>query len=246
MSNDQQAAAWSEFWRTGALHSCVGSFGSDGYGGAIGAFWRDVLAGMEAHDRVLDVGTGNGPLPRLIAMHFANTVGGMPSVDAIDIAAVAPGWHDPDAYPRVRFHPRTSASAMPFAAGSFGWIVSQYGFEYADFPAAADECARVLAPGGKVAMVLHHVDSVICRVGREELAHHRRLLAAGGLIEAARTVMPHLAAAASAATPARPDAAAEAARTAYNAAMTSLGQAIETAAVPDLLISARQSVHALV
>ena len=33
-------AAWSAYWATGGLHSCVGSFGGN-YGGAIGGFWRE-------------------------------------------------------------------------------------------------------------------------------------------------------------------------------------------------------------
>ena len=107
-------------------------------------------------------------------------------VDAVDLAQVAPAWYTPADYPRIRFHSGVRMESLPFPDGHFTLIVSQFGFEYAQREPALRECLRVLAPGGRLAFVMHHAGSVLAKVGRSELAIHERLLEAGGLLDAAR------------------------------------------------------------
>ena len=171
---------WSTYWAQGALHSCVGSF-DERYSGAIGAFWDDIVATMAAGTRVLDLATGNGALPMRVWKHHGNRV----HVDAVDLAALAPPWYQPADHESIAFHAGVLMEALPFADGGHDWVVSQYGFEYADRDAALSECLRVLAPQGRLAFVMHHVDSVLVAVGREELANIECLLAADGLVQAA-------------------------------------------------------------
>lgn len=237
---DARRQAWSTYWAQGALHSCVGSFDGQ-YSGAIGAFWDDILAGIGAGARVLDLATGNGALPlRLWNRHGANV-----RVDAVDLATVAPPWYQPGEYTSITFHPGVSMEALPFADDSHDWVVSQYGFEYADREAALDESLRVLAPQGRLAFVMHHAESVLVAVGREELANIRRLLAPDGLVQAARHAIPWIARARQGVSGVAGQPDALRARTAYNDAMGRLADAIAASSVPDALVEARQWVHGL-
>ena len=139
---EARRAAWSDYWSRGALHSCVGSYAGN-YGGAIATYWRTVFATLPRGARVLDVGTGNGPLPRLLL--DARPDDSDLHVDAIDLAALAPRWAAQPAYAaRVRFHPGVATEHLPFAAAAFDLVTSQFGFEYAERGPALAECLRVL------------------------------------------------------------------------------------------------------
>ena len=61
----QRAAVWSRYWSRGALHSCTGSFG-DAYEGPIADFWRQGFGALAQGARVLDIASGNGPVPKLL------------------------------------------------------------------------------------------------------------------------------------------------------------------------------------
>lgn len=235
-------AAWSAYWQAGALHSCVGSW-SGNYGGAIAAFWSRSFAALANGARVLDLATGNGPLPQLLLQQRPDDAA--LRIDAVDAAALAPAWYRADAQPRLRFHQGVAMEALPFADGSFDLVTSQYGFEYADRAPALAELLRVLAPRGRVALVMHHAGSVLVEVARSELRHQARLLADDGLLAAAAAVVPWFALARAGGNPGA-DPAAGRARAAYNAAQQALSTAIAGEHAPDLLVDVRDAVHRLV
>lgn len=60
--------------------------------------------------------------------------------------------------------------ALPFDAGSVDAVVSQFGFEYGDIAAGATEIARVLAPAGTVALMVHRGDGPILEHNRARQA----------------------------------------------------------------------------
>lgn len=239
-THDRRKAAWSSYWTQGPVHSCIGSFDA-GYTGAIGDFWDAQAGAMAPGARILDLATGNGALP----LRFWQRHGDAIAIDAVDLAALAPQWHRPGTHARIRFHQGVSMEALPFTEASHDWVTSQFGFEYADRDAALDECLRVLAPGGTLAFVMHHADSVLVAVGREELANVERVLAPGGVLDAAEGVAPWIARARSGdpGVAGNPDA--NRARERYNGAMAALGEAIAASDVPDSLAEARQWVHRL-
>jgi ubiquinone/menaquinone biosynthesis C-methylase UbiE len=232
-------AAWDAYWAAGTLHSCVGSFAAN-YTGAIGGFWAGVFAPLAPGQAVLDLATGNGALPLMVSQQFSGRAG--PAVTAVDLAQVCPGWYRADEHPGVNFHSGVAMEQLPFADASYDLVVSQYGFEYARREPALAECLRVLKPAGELAMVLHHADSVLARVGRSELAHHAFLDAPGGLLAAARAVLPWFARARAGAD-LRAVPAALAAREQYNAAIRSLAAEIASRPAPDLLREARDAIH---
>lgn len=235
--------AWSSYWSAGALHSCIGSFDAN-YSGAIGTFWDRLAADMRPGDRVLDLATGNGALPlRLWQQRGSGTAS--VHIDAVDQAALAPDWYQPDTHPQISFHPGVSMEALPFAAGRYDWIVSQFGIEYARRPESLDECLRVLKPDGRVALVMHHAGSVLVSVGRTELANLELLLAPDGLIAATAGAVPWIARARGGAPNLSANAEAGQARARYNQAMAAVTEAIGASPVPDALHENRQWVHGL-
>lgn len=238
-SDDDRRQAWSAYWSSGRLHSCASGL-QDNYGGAIGLFWRDVFTRRAAEGRVLDLATGNGPLPRLLW----ELRGDRAEVDAVDLAMLAPAWHAAAGHPGIRFHPGVRMEALPFADASFDCVASQFGFEYAQRDAAVAECLRVARPRATFAFVLHHAGSVLARVGRVELGHHARLLGDGGLVEAARGAI-HWIARARAGLAVDDVQASSLARERYNAAMRDLSEAADGSPAPDLLLEARATIHRL-
>ena len=231
---------WARYWASGALHSCATSFGPD-YGGVIAAFWHDVFDGLRPGQGVLDIATGNGALPRLL---FACR----PDVecDAVDLSPVAPIWVAqlaPAVRQRLRFHGNTAAEALPFADGHFDLIVSQYGFEYCRHDEIVTQVRRVLAPEGRIAMVIHHLGSRPVELARDELAHLDWLQEPDGLLDAAASMVEPMARAATAAgrDALAGDARANAAREHFNGLQRELSQRLVGAICPDVLHEVRQA-----
>lgn len=237
----ERREAWSRYWAGGAAHSCVGSFDS-AYSGVIGDFWKSIFVDATPRCRVLDLATGNGPLARL-AYQGRQQVTGL-EVDAVDLADVAPDWFDPETQPGMRFHSGVAVEHLPFPDGTFDCVVSQFGVEYARRPDAFLETLRVAQPRACFAFVMHHVDSVLSRVAREEAANADFLLSAHGLVAAARNVLPWIARAREGVEIAA-SAVAQSARDDYNRAMRDIGARIDVSSVPDVLMETRHWVHAL-
>lgn len=234
---ERRRQAWSSYWAAGGLHSCIGSLVDDREG-AIGRFWSACFATLHPGDRVLDLATGNGALPKLLLESTAHPV----RVDAVDLAEPRPPWYSADSHPSVTFHPHVGMESLPFPAGAFDLVTSQFGLEYARWPAALDEACRVCGEQGRVAFVLHHADSVVLRMGRVEQEHQQFLLAQGGVLDAANGLLPHLVRVMAGA---KPDGAANRARGRYNEAMQRIAERIAASDAPDLLVEARHQVHSI-
>lgn len=197
--DDQSPAArheaWSRYWARGAPHSCVGTYG-DCYGGAIAGFWQEVFGDLPAVAHVLDVATGNGVLPRMLLDQCRR-----PGVtcEAVDIAMVHLPWLatlGPADQGRVRLQSGVDAAALPFGDGCFDLVVSQYGIEYTDLDTTLPELLRVRAPGGGVAMVLHHAQGRPATLAKIEIEHLRWLTRDAGVLDAAAALVEPMARAA--------------------------------------------------
>ena len=246
MENDADAnrqKAWSSYWASGVLSSCADSYQGN-YRGVIAEFWGSRFEGLCGGNRVLDIATGNGPLPKMLLQR--SPLEPPITIDAVDLADVAPDWLSLGQGSNVRFHPGTRMERLPFDDESFELVVSQYGIEYGKWPEALIESLRVCRVEGSLAFVVHHADSVLVDVGRRELLNHGLLKDRCGLFESARAVIPWLGVVRRGELDPGDRRSAEASKAAYNRAMTEVQKEIDSSKVPDLLIEARHTIHQIV
>lgn len=150
-SDQRNIHAWTAFWREQGAQACCLQLAGGGVRSALGRHWAALAAGLDAGERVLDLGAGTGAVGKTM-------LAGRPdlAIDGVDSADLPPG-----ATPGLTLHARVGMEALPFANGGFGLAVSQFGFEYGDPDLAAPELARVLRPGGHFSFLVHHQESTI-------------------------------------------------------------------------------------
>lgn len=243
----RRAQVWTDYWASGALHSCAGSYAGN-YAGAIAGFWRGVFAALPPGATVLDLCCGNAPLSRLLLEERPSFLLEGGRIDAVDAAAVAPDWIA--ALPeterlRIGVHAGVDAQQLPFEADRFDLCMSQYGIEYVGQPAMT-EARRVLRPGAWFAAVLHHREALPVRIAREELEHLAWLSQPEGLLTLTRALLEPMARSATAAGQAtlRGDPRANAGRAAFNACLEELEARLPLTAFPDVLHETRIAVTA--
>lgn len=151
------AAAWSDFWAANA------GAGASGNGGgclpqrwaaieaAQRAAWHGFIADLPEGAAVLDLATGDGRVLGWMRADRADL-----ALTGIDLAPTLPA--PPEG---TRTQGGVAMEQLPFGDRTFGAVVSQFGFEYGDVPAVAAEIARVLAPGGRVGLMVHRGDGPI-------------------------------------------------------------------------------------
>lgn len=189
-----QQRAWSRYWSSGALTSLPEDFHSN-YDGEIRDFWRARCAALSDGAAVLDVCTGNGAVALLLAEALSDRGVGhwLTAVDQADIRPELIRQRFP-ALARyvdsIRFIGGRAfeeialdgVSGDELAGASQDLIVSQYGIEYCEPGEAARQCARLLKPGGRLALLTHATDSAMRATMQQELEQYE-VLADSGLFE---------------------------------------------------------------
>ncbi len=171
-------AIWNQYWHYDRIASCFDGAGAANYDERIGGGWRAFFAGLPEGARILDLATGNGAaaliaaeVGRAGAKHFE-----IVAVDQADIDPPAYVSRHAEDYAAIRFLARTEAEALPFPDASFDAAVSQYGIEYSDLSRSLEELVRVLAPGGRVRLVVHAADGVVAADAKAVIADADLLL----------------------------------------------------------------------
>lgn len=239
------SAAWSRLWRSGVLHSCATGIEGN-YDGAIRAFWEQRFSTLASDARVVDVGTGNGPL-LLLAGAVAKQRGVAFELHGVDVAHIDPPRDVADGAARfagIRFHPGTPAEHLPFEDGSVDLLCSQFGFEYAPREGALREAVRVVGPRGRVALLLHSDDSIVARTSVLQRDAVALLRDECPIVPRAAALLPVLQRAASGAAVTN-DATAEAVRHAFNLCAQALMDEIERVPQAELLQRVAQQIHAV-
>ncbi len=107
-----------------------------------------IATALQGTDTVLDIGTGEGQVARVLAAQGSRVVGIDPFVGQIDTAVVRAGG---PAYLLAE------AAGLPFADASFDAAVACLVFEHIDdVDGAIGEVARVVRPGGRFVFLLNH------------------------------------------------------------------------------------------
>lgn len=150
--------AWTAFWREPSSRlQCLG--GAPDVAQALRTHWSAFAAVLPRSACVLDIGCGAGAAARSLLAARSDL-----RITGIDFARVPPA-----AEAQIWLRSDTAMESMPFADASFDAAVSQFGFEYGRTHKAARELARVLAPGGKFSLVVHHAESSIVAANRARL-----------------------------------------------------------------------------
>jgi SAM-dependent methyltransferase len=107
----------------------------------------ETVASAGERARVLDLGCGDGRISGLLADAGAEVTGVDPSQTALARARAA--------HPEIRFLPPDDDGSIPLADGSFDVVVAVNVLEHvADTQRLMSEARRVLAPRGKLAVVV--------------------------------------------------------------------------------------------
>lgn len=154
MTGSAPDAAWDAFWRDqaggpAARRGCLPR--GHGLDVVLSAAWRRYADTLPRGARVLDVATGDGRV-----MGWMLSERGDLKLEGVDLAGSLPA-------PPPGTHSRggIAMEQLPYENAGFAAAVSQFGFEYGDLTKTAAELARVVAPGGSIAMVTHRRDGPI-------------------------------------------------------------------------------------
>ncbi|MEL6737687.1 MAG: class I SAM-dependent methyltransferase [Pseudomonadota bacterium] len=157
MSTKPSADPWGDFWAINKRSRVVG--GGNGclpqrWGAierALQGAWERFVQSVSEGGTVLDLATGDGRIMGWMQEKRSDL-----SFIGIDLS---PSLPPP---PRgTRSRSGIPMEAVPFDDGSMAAVVSQFGFEYGDVAKVAKEIARVLAPGGRVGLIMHRGDGPI-------------------------------------------------------------------------------------
>ena len=188
--------AWTGYWAGGELSSLPQVFG-DPLRGPLADFWRGRLAPLGHRARILDLGCGNGAVA-LLAVAIGMERGANWEVHGVDSAAIDPPRNLAGRYRElaaaVTFHPGTTMTATPLAAGHFDLVTAQFALEYGDPPRVLDEVRRLLRPGAWAAFILHLQESEVVASAAVELAQLREsrtlFAAADSVLEVSAAAAP--------------------------------------------------------
>jgi ubiquinone/menaquinone biosynthesis C-methylase UbiE len=158
------ADSWDTYWHgTGD----IGAYSSGGVNHpSILAFWDDFFAAVKQdynNPGIIDIASGNGAVVERALATFGDEQADFTCVDVSDAAIT----NIRDRYPQVEGIV-TDARDIPLDSSSFDIATSQFGVEYAGLEAIT-EAARLLANGGRLALLLHNQTSSIHRECLESL-----------------------------------------------------------------------------
>ncbi len=181
---------WDRYWAHGFVTSCATAFKGN-YEGNVRGLWEDFFATLEPQSKILDIGTGNGAIA-IIATETGKRQKKAFTVHGVDQAKINPAAilaQRPALLGDITFHSQTPAEKTPFPDGYFQAVAGQYALEYTPVEATIAELGRITAPGARGLFVIHHDDSIVLTVTREELGTARMLLSEGDLFERTRDVV---------------------------------------------------------
>ena len=141
---------WDTYWKGTGDQDSYASGGESHP--AITSFWNETLGqilGPLTNPRILDIATGSGAVIENLFKHAKDTV---PDITCVDISEAAIDSVR-RSYPAV-IGIVADAVSVPLESSRYDLVTSQFGIEYAGLD-AVDEAARLVAPGGALAVLMH-------------------------------------------------------------------------------------------
>ena len=152
----EAAKAWENYW-SGVIEAGAYSAGGVSHP-AIQSFWKQFFfEAAQAYNSpsILDIASGDGALIDLALLAFGIEGAEISSIDLSESAVESIR----ERFPTVQGQ-AADAGDVPHESGRFNVISSQFGVEYAG-EKAISEAARLLAPGGRLALLMHKHGSCI-------------------------------------------------------------------------------------
>ena len=150
--------SWDTYWRDAEYDA---AYTSGGIGHPlIQSFWKDYFQAVQAaYDapKIIDIASGNGAVIECAASSFR---GRPPDLTCLDISASAIEMLE-QRFPSVQTV-IADANEIPLDSAGFDIATSQFGIEYGGLGAII-EVARLIAPGGQLAFLMHNQGGSIYR-----------------------------------------------------------------------------------
>jgi ubiquinone/menaquinone biosynthesis C-methylase UbiE len=158
---------WSEYWSQGCLTSFGTDF-SDNYTGVLKDIWMPFANELVTGFSILDIGTGNGALPYLLANELvgADICGEIIGVDLADINTLKIEEHKSV---KIRLEGKVNIEEF-ISDDKFDFVISQFGIEYSNLKLSLPRVTKVLNPNASFHIVCHHDKSMIIKRNRRVLA----------------------------------------------------------------------------
>jgi SAM-dependent methyltransferase len=169
-----ETRGWDTYWKgTGDKDS----YASEGESHpAVTSFWNDTLGqilGPLTSPRILDIATGSGAVIENIFKRATDVAADITCVDISKAAIDSVRSRYPEVTGIV-----ADAVAIPLESSGYDLVTSQFGIEYAGLD-AVDEAARLVAPGGALAVLMHIRPGLIFDECRASLDAVRRMQESG-------------------------------------------------------------------
>lgn len=188
-ANFRKNLIWDAYWHDSRINS-DGPDGSPAIEAALAAHWAQATEPLASGASVLDLACGNG-FVSLAVVRAAQKSGKVISVVGVDAAQINPHryvtQHAALLKP-VDFRPLTSMEALPFEAGTFDAVFSQYGIEYGDLTRCVAELSRVLKSGGTAVILAFPAGSSLLERAMKKKKQAQFILDQTKLIDVASVV----------------------------------------------------------
>ncbi len=149
--SSQAEQSWDTYWHGTGVAGAYSSGGANHP--AILTFWDEFFQTVKrdyAAPAIIDIASGNGAVVERALAAFGDEKTDITCLDVSDSAIT----NIRNRFPHVRGMV-ADARVIPLDSGDFDVVTSQFGVEYAGLE-AIDEAARLLAPGGRLALLLHY------------------------------------------------------------------------------------------
>jgi ubiquinone/menaquinone biosynthesis C-methylase UbiE len=149
--SSQVVESWDQYWQ-GIVEAEAYSAGGVSHP-AISGFWKQFFQAIEVNyikPSIIDIATGSGAVVEQALSVLADSGAEITCIDASDAAIASIRSRFPAVHGLV-----AEARSIPLDSGEFQIVTSQFGVEYAG-PEAVDEAGRLLAEGGRLALLLHN------------------------------------------------------------------------------------------